>query len=217
MMKFLYLILFLLSCLVGLKAEEASSLNLVNLKQYILQDNLEALTKVLGKYEYAIEAPLDENKSSALLIAIFNNKTKIAKYLIAEGANLNSKNYYGMTPLMTAVVRKENEIVNVLLKKGVIINDVQYGDISALFLSARFGNDVAMKALLSQEDIKVNLKSKKGLTPLMIASKMGHIKAVNLLLEAKANKALLCKDNKMAFDYARDGEHQEVIKVLRSE
>ncbi len=79
----------------------------------------------------------DGGKATALLCA---NDVKITKYLIDKGANVKAKNIDGRTVLMHVVCCREmnttekNELISLLIEKGVEINVVQQS-----FIELKYG------------------------------------------------------------------------------
>lgn len=57
------------------------------------------------------------SSNTALHYAVIERNTKIVKFLLKRGANINAQNKYGVTPLMLAVQLEENIIVELLLIK----------------------------------------------------------------------------------------------------
>lgn len=73
--------------------------------------------KYLLEKGYDVNA-IDKSGASALMCAIWNNKTNIAKYLIENGADVNVKNKWGNTALKQARFKGFKKIEGLLILKG---------------------------------------------------------------------------------------------------
>ncbi|CAM9680132.1 unnamed protein product [Ectocarpus fasciculatus] len=114
--------------------------------------------------------------------------------LIKAGADLNVTNSQGCTPLMMACrVDKEGaervELARELLKAGVDTTLLDADGRAALHYAAYSGNEALTQALLSQGSLStLNLPTKDGKTPLVVAVEFVHCGVVSLLLAAGARQ-----------------------------
>ena len=74
--------------------------------------------------------------------------------------------------------------------------------------------DITQVRTLIEAGADVNLRNKDGLTPLMMASKMGRIEVVKLLLKAKADVNARQSNGWSALFAAAAGNHVEVVRCL---
>jgi len=99
-----------------------------------LQQQLDALKKAANAPaagKHAEKAPATIAKNS-LFDAVFRNDTALAKSLIEHGADINEKTYAGETPLVCAIIKGNEEIVSLLLKKGAYLNVISKAGKTAL-------------------------------------------------------------------------------------
>ena len=142
----------------------------------------------------------NDDKYTPLMCLIEDNANiKIIKKLIELGANVNSKNKYGYNILMISCMKKNYEIVKLLLENNVLIddndNDVddsydyyddnlynKYNFIknSALILSIK---NLEITTLLIKYNANVNYKNLVGQTTLIHACINNNINIIKLLLE----------------------------------
>lgn len=120
------------------------------------------------------------------------------------GANINAKDKFGNTPLMTAVMAGSYSNVKFLLsseedlllpdKKVADVNSINSRGNTALMLIAE-SNCKAKDARLIAEELlnsgaDINAVQEDGLTPLMLAAYSANLEIVNLLLVRGANPNL---------------------------
>jgi len=86
--------------------------------------------------------------TSALTLAITNDKVEAVDFLIESGADVNMRDSYGRTSIIIAAQRGNVDVVKVLIRNGVqvVIQD-RYGD-SPLHTGAGFGCDKVVGFLL---------------------------------------------------------------------
>ena len=158
---------------------------------------------------------------SALLAA---NSVEKVKFLLASGANPNTKGSDGSTPLMVAADRGDNQIVEALLSAGVDVNAQDANGDTALLLLLDGGDrrrkrnveqyPVLVGTLLRAKNINVNAQNKKGETALMRAVRLGNVESVRLLLGAGANPGGADKIGDTAYVLAYENGNTEIEKLL---
>ncbi len=109
----------------------------------------------------------------------------ILKELIQKGADINTRNSSGITPLMKASSYGKTENVIFLLSLGVDIDARSDKCGTALMKAAQFGHADVVKILL-QEGADMNAKDKDCETALFKALLGRHTKATEILREYRA-------------------------------
>ena len=141
---------------------------------------------------------------------------KIVKQIIDNGADVNSIDDDGQTPLMYAVDNWSDdaaEIVKILLENGADVNARdKFGD-TALIMPAAHGRSKIIQTLINA-GVDVNVKNKYGYTALMVASLKGHIDNVILLLENGAYKSVRTQKGETALSFAKEYGYSDVVKKL---
>ncbi|NET90538.1 MAG: hypothetical protein F6K45_20995 [Kamptonema sp. SIO1D9] len=109
---------------------------------------------------------------SPLHIASIDNRGKVSQniceILIAHGADINSKDKSGETPLHWAAKTGNQAIVELLINYGSDVNALNFSNQTPLFESARLHQAQVVNSLLSH-GAEVNLIDKQGWTPLLRA------------------------------------------------
>ncbi|CAH3150812.1 unnamed protein product [Porites lobata] len=153
----------------------------------------------------------DKNGKTALHHAVYGSDVscEILSCLIEMGADVSAGGNINHTPLMIAAEKGHINAVTFLIRNGadVDLQDQNYGE-TALFCAVR-GFDASCEVLncLTKNGADINASSKRMLTPLMIAAKMGCINAVTFLMECGAIVDLQDKDGKTALHYAVHALH----------
>lgn len=104
----------------------------------------------------------------------------IVKQLCERGADIDSKNKNGSTPLLEAAASGNIEAIKALLSYGADINHQNARGLSALMLAAAHGQKAAVEYLLSQQ-ADPDLTDKDGYTARSKAENKGHADIVPLL------------------------------------
>ncbi|MCF8297134.1 MAG: tetratricopeptide repeat protein [Saprospiraceae bacterium] len=153
---------------------------------------------------------------SPLIWAAYYGNTKVIKYLVLQGAELN---YFSKsdssTALMYALTNFNDTTVKLLINRGADVNLCSVGGLSLLHFSAR--DDLyEITKILIEKGIDVNLHSNLGYTPLILAAYNGNIEIIELLMEKGADKTLKDKNNKNAIDYANENNHPDIVSYLNN-
>jgi uncharacterized protein len=135
---------------------------------------------VLAQVQQVQKSPDD------LATLIQSGKTKLALEQIKAGADVNSVQPDGTTPLIWAVDRTEYEIAEALIAKKADLNAKNEFGVTPLTQAARQSNARLVKMLLDA-GAKVDSANPDGETALMMAISGGDLSIVQLLVNAGAN------------------------------
>jgi len=135
--------------------------------------------------------------------------------LIQQKADVNAAQADGTSALQWAVRADDMAMVETLLKAGADVKAANRAGVNALYLACENGSDVMIDRLLkagAEANGKVLLN---GETPLMVASRVGNMKAVQLLLDkgADVNVAETLRHT-TALMWASEQNHPDVVKLL---
>lgn len=128
------------------------------------------------------------NKKSS---ALFGNDIGMAEQALKNGANIecistDNINHESMTPLQTACVKGNAEMVRLLLRYGADIHCIlEYGDMTPLHMASENGNVDIVRMLISA-GASISEECAFG-TPLHVACQNSHPDAAIYLIEHGAN------------------------------
>ena len=120
-----------------------------------------------------------------------NGDLEGVKDALEAGVDVNTKDEYGRTGLMQAVIHNHNSVIGLLLKTPKIDVNLKDSDLSfALNLAVWYNNNEAFAMLLNVPNIDVNIVDKIGQTALYLAIRKNNIEALKLLLSHPSLTAL---------------------------
>lgn len=153
---------------------------------------------------------------AALYSASAQGATAVVRDLLAGGANPNSQNAGGWTPLMIAAAERHPETVITLLEAKVNPNLRNRLGRTALMFASSYGQDAIVVRLLAAGADPNNVPDDPtGWTALIAAASAGHASTVEALLRGGANPAIKSKQGESALDIAQKQGHAEVIRILQ--
>lgn len=158
----------------------------------------------------------DENyagdlKSDLLLAASKGDLSKIRE-LLAQGADVNSKDFQGETPLHKA---KNLETVEALLSHAAAVDDRNNYGFTPLIRAASLARSTVVQALIGK-GAAINAKNKYGNTALMSAAMIGCVEVVEILLRSGADPRATNNLGKTAMMFARSKGHMTVVHQLEA-
>jgi ankyrin repeat protein len=150
---------------------------------------------------------LDEN-TIQLFEEIERNGVTKATELIANGADVNAKDYKGRTPLYHLMAFGNVEIAKALIDHGADLEGV-------LLEHAAYGRGGAkMTKLLIDAGADVNDKTSGGYTPLLIAAGRGLTDVVRVLLESGVDVNAVGESQRKAKSLANSRGYPETAKLI---
>lgn len=158
---------------------------------------------------------------SMLICAVSQKKFEVAKYLIAEGADINYKRQLkvrsepskGQTALWWAANHNAVEMVELLIEKGAEINTSDIYGSTPVTVAAGSGSLEALKLLIDNwADIKAKIYDNR--SAINLAANEGHAEVVELLIKSGANPDYFGNYGTTPLMIAAQNGNLNVIKVL---
>ncbi|RXN01480.1 RING finger protein 17 [Acipenser ruthenus] len=132
-----------------------------------------------------------------------------------EDYNLDQEDSSGMSLAMLAAAGGQDDILRLLMKKGVKVNARQKAGTTALMHAAE-KNFLTTVVILLEAGAHVNVQQINGETALMKACKRGNADIVRLLLEYGADCNILSKHQNSALHFAKQSNKVMVEELITS-
>lgn len=135
-----------------------------------------------------VNAQIETNRNTALTLACFQGKHEVVTLLLDRKANLEHRAKTGLTPLMEAASGGHYEVGRLLLDHDADVNapPVPSSKDTALTIAADKGHAKFVELLVSKgADIEV--KNKKGNSPLWLACHGGHLDVIRIMVESSVD------------------------------
>jgi len=147
-----------------------------------------AAVKLLLDMGSDINAQIETNKNTALTLACFQGRQEVVSLLLDRKANLEHRAKTGLTPLMEAANGGYTEVGKILIDRGADVNapPVPATKDTALTIAADKGHFRFVELLLQKHAI-VEVRNKKGCTPLWLACHGGHLDVGQILFKHRAD------------------------------
>ena len=148
---------------------------------------------------------------SALLESSQSGNNEAVQFLLDLGVNINYSNSEGRTALMLASKAGHEEVVQILVSVGANINLQDNTGRTALMVS----KTKEIFSLLLQSNADINIFTHRGSTPLIVASDLGHLSVVEMLLIAhRFDPNFQNEKGWTALLYASLRGHYQVVQIL---
>jgi len=148
---------------------------------------------------------------------------RILKILIAAGANVNTSDDHGQTPLHFAAISNSTEFSKILIEAGAIVDELDKHRRTPLLQVAGYcflGFDVATikperhAKLLLDAGAKTDIQDIDGRTALHYAAMNGWLDFCRVLVEAGAHTGLQDIHSKTALHFAASSGYSEICTML---
>jgi len=152
----------------------------------------------------------------AFRFAAYEGKVELLREGLAAGNYVNAPDpQKQLTPLHMAAYNGHSEAIKLLLEHGATIDARDIEGKTALLHACTGPFPETVKILLDAgADINAT-ETTEAFTPLMMAAGLGQTAVVKILLERKANKALMDNDGDTALKHAQNSRHAEIVQLLQ--
>ena len=156
----------------------------------------------------------DVSGRTPLWWAVRRSDTAVARLLLEYGADPNKNPRVGFPILHSAVASNEHTTVELLLRAGAHINELNTSGTTALSVAASQSDNVDILRILLKYGINMDVQNRRGKTGLMWASVYGRSKMVAFLIQHKVDVQLVDSDGAGALHYAITGNHPNIVRLL---
>jgi len=132
---------------------------------------------------------------------------------IEQGADVNTQDELGWTPLYWAASLGQTEVARLLIDKGADVRTAATDGSIALHQAAQVGDNELVELLLSK-GADVQAKTKRGDTPLHSAAGSGHREVAEFLIAKGAEIDAKAMDRQTPFHRAALWGHKNVVEIL---
>ena len=132
-----------------------------------------------------VNAQIETNRNTALTLACFQGKHEVVTLLLDRKANLEHRAKTGLTPLMEAATGGHYEVGRLLLDHEADVNapPVPSSKDTALTIAADKGH-ARFVDLLVTRGADIEVKNKKGNSPLWLACHGGHLEVIKIMVQS---------------------------------
>ena len=152
-----------------------------------------------------------ERLDTALILSVRHRAWKVFALLLKHpDVQLDARSRNGDTALMIAAFNGDTKAALELIGKGAEINRPGW---TALHYASAVGNVVLMRKLI-ENSAYIDAESPNKTTPLMMASRGGHLSSVQFLIDEGADVTAKNELGLNAIDFAKSQNHIAIITLL---
>ena len=167
----------------GADINAVDALNQTPLMYTIMKDNVDAAKILLSNPKLNLEIKCIRGYS-ALNWAAEYEALNVLELLIKKGANPNSVNYNGLSPLMITIIRGRTKATELLIKSGADLNLVDNMGRTPLMISVQKDN-VLMAKKLMEAGADISVKDIKGNSLLVVAAEKNAANFIKFFMKAQ--------------------------------
>jgi ankyrin repeat protein len=152
----------------------------------------------------------------ALSAAVGQHNSEMVEFLLEKGIppelpSVKADSSYSGSALDEAIGHGYMDEVKTLVEHGIDLSSDSNGYSYVVYAATDSSN---ITEYLIDNGADVNTLDSRGRTALIDASNQGNAMCVKMLLKKGADKSIKDNDGKTAIDYAKDGKHRDVMKLL---
>ena len=158
---------------------------------------------------------VSKNGRTPLHSAALAGDRECLQYLLSLEHDRDVTDTCGSTPLMDCARKGFKDNIRLFVDKGHSLKALDTFGRDVLIVAAHAGEAQVVQDLVQDYMLDPNFKDFKGMTALHWAALEGQSKAIQGLLDLKADRTLKDDKGRKAEDIARDAKHEETVKVLQ--
>ena len=154
-------------------------------------------------------------KETALHAAVCNGLEDMVSFLLEQGSNISKRDKQGRTPLVRAVDKGNQKILELLIEAGGNPNDVDGGKQHVLFHGLHpTARHLACIEVLLKEGADINTRDQKGQTLLVQTVRMGYVDITETLIQLGADVKTRNEEGESLVYTAAKHDHMKLIPIL---
>ncbi|MEK7802307.1 MAG: ankyrin repeat domain-containing protein [Pseudomonadota bacterium] len=153
------------------------------------------------------------DNNARLIAAAGAGYIEVVQDLLHSGADVNTQDIHGVTPLMVAIRNRHTEVAQILMGKGADVDVKDKFGNTALIVTAWRHNKEMAQALLDK-GADINVQNNNNDTPLMVAVGWHDTEMVRLFLTKGANLNLQNNDDDTALILAAKRDYFAIVKMF---
>lgn len=162
---------------------------------------------------------VQDHVPSLIHIAVDEGLLSLLDLLIKRGFDLNHTDEKGWTPLQRSISKRYYLISHRILREDGLVDDLNDDSLNSTHLAARVGDVDILRKVLKLPRSKSTVETEAGITdlprsPLHEAAIMGHLEAVQFLLQNDAPLDVADSSGSTALFYALSNNHANVAELL---
>ncbi len=130
--------------------------------------------------------PLPDGLDMRLLEAVYASDLEVVKSLVEIGANVNARDFEGISVLMYSLYAEDEQITDLLLSEGADIHAIDFNGNSVLLHAFYAGQEDFIRENMPEFEL-VNHKNSDGYSALTFAVQQYDVELVQQLIEKGAN------------------------------
>lgn len=161
-----------------------------------------------------VDIGMPDTNSTPLLVAIYLKNIVLARIFLQRRADINILNEDGYTALIAAAQEGHTDIVELILKRDVDVNQARPTDGCTALIAATQAGHVKIVRLLLDAGANIDQCAQYDMTALMCASSQGHDDIVKLLIMKNADVEAVTIDGFTARDFAWNHKKDTVVAMI---
>ncbi|CAH1802310.1 unnamed protein product [Owenia fusiformis] len=144
----------------------------------------------------------DTFNRTLLMFSLNDQNVEVIKFLLKNGANIDSKTNIGITPLMWAVKRKAYSCVDLLIKSGADLDSQDTSGRTALMWSLKALNDKNRIKTFFENNAAIDKVDNDNKTMLMYVAETPYSEFINIIVSKDVDVNATDKEGNTALMYA---------------
>ncbi|XP_067668435.1 putative ankyrin repeat protein RF_0381 isoform X2 [Haliotis asinina] len=160
----------------------------------------------------------DNDDNTALHVASIKGHLKIVRYILSKKpVDVNITGHCNRTAVMAAARFGHREVFDFLVKNGSDLLTVDSDRNNILHIACIGGNVEIVKYILTKVQVDINSKGHSGMTPVMLASYLGHLSVFQLLIRKKCLLPIINERGANILHVACVGNNIEIVNYILKE